>query len=100
VQTGFNRNITYTLVLKKRSSLTELPFLSCAGLKRPSKYNWILFKIRFRKVGKWKMLTDGLPTRKRLAEIGLSDVTEDLEKKGKLGDRECPAITELLGKNR
>ena len=42
--------------------------------------------------------TDGLPTRKRLAEIGLSDVAEDLAKKGKLGERECPAITELLGK--
>ena len=49
-------------------------------------------------MGKWKMLTDGLPNRKRLAEIGLSDVAEDLKKKGKLGDRECPAITELLGK--
>jgi len=42
--------------------------------------------------------TDGLPTRKRLAEIGLSDVADELAKKGKLGERECPAITELLGK--
>ena len=41
---------------------------------------------------------DGLPTRKRLAEIGLSDVADDLAKKGKLGERECPAINELLGK--
>jgi aldehyde:ferredoxin oxidoreductase len=42
--------------------------------------------------------TDGMPTRKRLAEIGLSDVADDLVKKGKLGERDCPAITELLGK--
>jgi len=53
-----------------------------------------------RRVGEWKMLTDGLPTRKRLAEIGLSDVADDLAKKGRLGERECPAISELLGKNR
>ena len=33
-----------------------------------------------------------------LLEIGLSDVADDLAKKGKLGERECPAITELLGK--
>jgi aldehyde:ferredoxin oxidoreductase len=42
--------------------------------------------------------TDGLPTKKRLLEIGLDDAAEDLAKKGKLGERECPAITELLGK--
>ena len=42
--------------------------------------------------------TDGLPTKKRLMEIGLADVVEDLTKKGKIGDRECPAIEELLGK--
>ena len=44
------------------------------------------------------MLTDGLPTKKRLLEIGLSDVAEDLAKQGKPGERDCPAITELLGK--
>ena len=49
-----------------------------------------------RRVGEWKMLNDGLPTKKRLVEIGLSDVAEDLVKKGKLGERESPAITELL----
>jgi len=42
--------------------------------------------------------TDGLPTKKRLLEIGLSDVAEDLAKKGKLGERECPKIEELLAK--
>ena len=42
--------------------------------------------------------TDGLPTRKKLAEVGLSDVAEDLVKKGKLGERDCPAITDLLAK--
>jgi aldehyde:ferredoxin oxidoreductase len=39
---------------------------------------------------------DGLPTKKRLHEVGLNEVAEDLEKQGKLGDRECPAIAELL----
>jgi hypothetical protein len=43
--------------------------------------------------------TDGLPTRKKFAETGLSDVVDDLAKKGKLGERDCPAISELLGKN-
>jgi len=38
---------------------------------------------------------DGLPTRKRLLEIGLSDVAEDLARTGKLGERECPEIEEL-----
>ncbi|MCX5901912.1 MAG: hypothetical protein NTV89_00240 [Proteobacteria bacterium] len=42
-------------------------------------------------------LLTACPPGKRLAEIGLSDVAEDLAKKGKLGERECPAITELLG---
>ena len=39
----------------------------------------------------------GIPTRKRLLEIGLSDVAEDLAKKGRLSEDECPAIEELLG---
>ena len=42
--------------------------------------------------------TDGLPTKKRLLEIGLDDVVEDLTRKGKIGDRECPKIEELLAK--
>ena len=42
--------------------------------------------------------TDGLPTKKRLLEIGLDDVIEDLARKGKIGDRECPKIEELLAK--
>ena len=46
------------------------------------------------------MLNDGLPTKKRLLEIGLSDVAEDLAKQGKPGERDCPAIFELLEKNR
>jgi len=39
---------------------------------------------------------DGLPTRKRLEEIGLSDVAADLEKDGKLSEEKCPRIGELL----
>jgi hypothetical protein len=39
---------------------------------------------------------DGLPTKKRLFEVGLDDAAADLERQGKLGDRECPAINELL----
>jgi aldehyde:ferredoxin oxidoreductase len=39
---------------------------------------------------------DGLPTRKRLEEVGLSDVVKDLAGKGKLSDHECPATSELL----
>ena len=50
-------------------------------------------------MGDGKCSTDGLPTKKRLLEIGLSDVAEDLARKGMLGERECPAITDLLGKN-
>jgi hypothetical protein len=41
---------------------------------------------------------DGLPTKKRLLEVGLDDAAADLERQGKLGDRECPAINELLAK--
>ncbi len=39
---------------------------------------------------------DGLPTRKRLLEIGLADVADDLAKHKKLAEQECPAISELL----
>jgi aldehyde:ferredoxin oxidoreductase len=39
---------------------------------------------------------DGIPTRKRLEEAGLAEVAEDLAKAGKLSDRECPAIEELV----
>ena len=41
---------------------------------------------------------DGLPTRKRLHEIGLSDVAEDLARSGKIAECECPSIGELLAK--
>jgi aldehyde:ferredoxin oxidoreductase len=40
--------------------------------------------------------SEGLPTRKRLQEVGLSDVLEDLAKKKKIAEDACPAITELL----
>lgn len=39
---------------------------------------------------------EGLPTRKRLEEIGLLDVADDLERKGKVADYERPSIEELL----
>jgi aldehyde:ferredoxin oxidoreductase len=39
---------------------------------------------------------DGLPTRKRLAEMELSDVADDLEKQSKLSAEEPPSIGELL----
>ncbi len=39
---------------------------------------------------------EGVPTRKRLLEVGLSDVVEDLTKGGTISDCECPAIDELL----
>ncbi len=39
---------------------------------------------------------DGLPTRKRLEEIGLEDVAEDLFENGKLADAKCPCVSELL----
>jgi hypothetical protein len=38
---------------------------------------------------------DGVPTRKRLQEVGLSDVVDDLIKAGTIGDRECPEIGSL-----
>ena len=38
---------------------------------------------------------DGVPTRKRLHEVGLDDVADTLSAAGKLGERECPKITEL-----
>jgi aldehyde:ferredoxin oxidoreductase len=40
--------------------------------------------------------SDGLPTRKRLYEIGLQAVADDLAKNKKLAEQECPAISELL----
>ncbi len=39
---------------------------------------------------------NGLPTRKRLEEIGLNDVADDLAGNEKLSDEMCPAIGELL----
>jgi aldehyde:ferredoxin oxidoreductase len=39
---------------------------------------------------------DGLPTDKRLKEIGLADVAEDLAKRNKLSDQHCPSLPELL----
>ncbi len=39
---------------------------------------------------------DGLPTRKRLEEMGLSDVANDLENQQKLSSEEPPAIGDLL----
>jgi aldehyde:ferredoxin oxidoreductase len=39
---------------------------------------------------------DGLPTRKRLEEIGLEDVAADLAEAGKLAEDKCPDIGELL----
>jgi aldehyde:ferredoxin oxidoreductase len=40
--------------------------------------------------------SEGLPTRKRLEEVGLKDVVEDLTAKGKISEHECPSIEELL----
>ncbi len=40
----------------------------------------------------------GLPTRKRLQEVDLQDVVENLADKGKVADQERPAINELLVK--
>ena len=40
--------------------------------------------------------SEGLPTRKRLQEVGLSDVIEDLSQAGKLSEAESPAIEDLL----
>jgi aldehyde:ferredoxin oxidoreductase len=42
--------------------------------------------------------SEGVPTLKRLEEVGLQDVAEDLTAKGKISDQECPAIEELLPK--
>jgi aldehyde:ferredoxin oxidoreductase len=39
---------------------------------------------------------EGLPGRKRLEEVGLIDVAEDLAEKGVLSDHESPAIHELI----
>ena len=41
---------------------------------------------------------EGIPTRKRLLEVGLSDVVEDLSRSGKISDNERPAIEELVDK--
>ena len=41
---------------------------------------------------------EGLPTRKRLKEIGLADVIEDLAKAGKISEDKRPAIEELIAK--
>ena len=40
--------------------------------------------------------SEGLPTRKRLNEIGLQDVADDLAKNKKLAEQEHPTISELL----
>jgi hypothetical protein len=40
--------------------------------------------------------SDGLPTRKRLQEIGLADVAEEMARTKKLSEEERPAIAELL----
>ena len=42
--------------------------------------------------------TDGLPTRKRLAEVGLSDVTEDLAKKVSLESASARQLQSCWGK--
>lgn len=39
---------------------------------------------------------DGVPTRKRLEEVGLSDVAEALADAGRIGERACPEIRELV----
>ncbi len=40
--------------------------------------------------------SDGLPTRKRLEEIGLKDVADDMDRYCKLSDEKRPAIAELM----
>ena len=40
--------------------------------------------------------TEGIPTQKRLLEVELADVADDLAKHGKFADRECPAIEKLV----
>ncbi len=42
----------------------------------------------------------GLPTNKRLREVGLPDIAEDLSRSGKIAGRECPSIDELLVKDK
>ena len=39
---------------------------------------------------------DGVPTRKRLIEVGLKDVADDLAAAGKIGERECPEISTFV----
>jgi aldehyde:ferredoxin oxidoreductase len=39
---------------------------------------------------------DGLPTRKRLEEIRLSDVIDDLARHDKLSEEQCPSVAELV----
>ena len=41
---------------------------------------------------------EGLPTGKRLKEMGLSDVADKLQGRGKITEDESPAIDELLAK--
>ncbi len=41
---------------------------------------------------------DGLPTEKRLREVGLGDEADALEKNGCLGKGDCPKIEELAPK--
>jgi len=41
---------------------------------------------------------DGIPTRKRLSEIGLADVVQDLDIRGNISEEECPGIDDLLAK--
>jgi hypothetical protein len=41
---------------------------------------------------------DGIPTRKRLEEVGLAEVAEDLARVEKISDRECPGIEELIAR--
>ena len=43
---------------------------------------------------------DGVPTRKRLSEIGLADVVQDLDKRGIISDEECPGIDDLLAQEK
>jgi aldehyde:ferredoxin oxidoreductase len=40
--------------------------------------------------------TEGLPTRKRLEESGLTDIADDLARAGKVANRECPPIEDLV----
>jgi aldehyde:ferredoxin oxidoreductase len=40
--------------------------------------------------------SDGLPTKKRLEEIGLQDIAADLAAHNLLAEHECPSVSELL----